>query len=86
MSSDTANAEEDSVEAQRTVRRFSQVVRVTMVDEPLAQGLAKKVDLDIEREQDRKILVEEAVRNLLGADTEDSQLCVSYCPHGISNR
>ena len=55
------------------VRRYSEIIRGEMADEPLSQGLAVKVDSDLERERKGKYSFEEAMKGLFGEDTTDPQ-------------
>lgn len=65
---------QDDAENLYLVRRYSEIVRDEMSDEPLSQGLAAKVDADIEREKKGKFLAEDAVMNLLGDDAINTKL------------
>ncbi|KUJ11461.1 uncharacterized protein LY89DRAFT_786389 [Mollisia scopiformis] len=70
---------QDDAENLYLVRRYSEIVRDEMSDEPLSQGLAAKVDADIEREKKGKFLAEDAVMNLLGDDAINTKFYESIC-------
>lgn len=56
------------------VRRYSEVIRGEMADEPLSQGLAVKVDSDLERERKGKYYLEEAMKGIFGEDGTDPKM------------
>jgi hypothetical protein len=64
---------EDDVENLFIVRRYSEIVRGDMQDEPLSQGLALKVDSDAERERKGKYYMEEPLTGMFGELGQDSE-------------
>ena len=64
---------EDDVENLFLVRRYSEIVRGDMQDEPLSQGLAVKVDLDAQRERKGKYYMEESLTAMFGELGQDSE-------------
>jgi hypothetical protein len=66
-----ATKTEDDVENLFIVRRYSEIVRGDMQDEPLSQGLAAKVDSDAEREKKGKYYMDEALTGLFGESGQD---------------
>ena len=56
------------------VRRYSEVTRGEMADEPLSQGLAAKVDSHLERERKGKFYLEEAMKGMFGEDGTDPKM------------
>jgi hypothetical protein len=56
------------------VRRYSEIIRMEMADEPLSQGLAAKVDSDRERESRGKLYLEEAMKGMFGEDGTDPKM------------
>lgn len=66
--------QQDDAENFYIVRRFSEIVRDEMADEPLSQGLAIRVDAEAEREHKGKYYVDGAIKGLLGDDASDPNL------------
>ncbi len=62
---------EDDVENLFIVRRYSEIVREEMQDEPLSKGPAAKVDADAERERRGKYIMEEGLTGLFGEIGQD---------------